>query len=41
MTSAATLNWNPQALWQRLQPLLPGLAIEVVARTDSTNTQLL
>lgn len=41
MTSIATLNWNVQALWQRLQPLLPGLAIEVVARTDSTNTQLL
>ncbi|MCK6422771.1 MAG: biotin--[acetyl-CoA-carboxylase] ligase [Aquabacterium sp.] len=41
MTTTATLNWNVLALWQRLQPVLPGLAIEVVARTDSTNTQLL
>lgn len=33
--------WGTEALWQQLEPLLPGLSIEVVARTDSTNTQLL
>jgi BirA family biotin operon repressor/biotin-[acetyl-CoA-carboxylase] ligase len=35
------LQWGAEALWQRLSPLLPGLSVEVVARTDSTNTQLL
>jgi BirA family biotin operon repressor/biotin-[acetyl-CoA-carboxylase] ligase len=35
------LQWGAEALWQRLEPLLPGLSVEVVARTDSTNTQLL
>jgi BirA family biotin operon repressor/biotin-[acetyl-CoA-carboxylase] ligase len=35
------LHWGAEALWQRLEPLLPGLSVEVVARTDSTNTQLL
>lgn len=33
--------WGTEALWQQLEPLLPGLSIEVVAHTDSTNTQLL
>ncbi len=44
MTTADThppLRWGAEALWQRLQPLLPGLSVEVLARTDSTNTQLL
>jgi BirA family biotin operon repressor/biotin-[acetyl-CoA-carboxylase] ligase len=40
MTVAHT-RWNTEALWQQLEPLLPGLSIEVVARADSTNTQLL
>jgi BirA family biotin operon repressor/biotin-[acetyl-CoA-carboxylase] ligase len=35
------LQWHAEALWQQLEPLLPGLSVEVVARTDSTNTQLL
>ena len=35
------LQWGAETLWQRLEPLLPGLSVEVVARTDSTNTQLL
>lgn len=35
------LNWGAEALWQQLAPLLPGLSIEVLARADSTNTQLL
>lgn len=38
---AGHLRWRAEALWQRLEPLLPGLSVEVVARTDSTNTQLL
>lgn len=34
-------NWKVEALWQQLSPLLPGVSIEVVARTESTNTALL
>jgi BirA family transcriptional regulator, biotin operon repressor / biotin---[acetyl-CoA-carboxylase] ligase len=33
--------WSAEALWQQLEPLLPGLSVEVVARTDSTSTRLL
>lgn len=33
--------WGTEELFERLSPLLPGLSIEVLARTDSTNTQLL
>lgn len=40
-TDARNAGWNAESLWQRLEPLLPGLSIEVVARADSTNTQLL
>jgi BirA family transcriptional regulator, biotin operon repressor / biotin---[acetyl-CoA-carboxylase] ligase len=41
-TSArAPLHWGAETLWQQLEPLLPGLSVEVVARTTSTNTQLL
>ena len=39
--SAAATHWGAEALWQQLDPLLPGLSVEVVARTDSTNTRLL
>lgn len=34
-------HWHVEALWQQLEPLLPGISIEVLARTDSTNTALL
>jgi BirA family biotin operon repressor/biotin-[acetyl-CoA-carboxylase] ligase len=35
------LHWGAEALWEQLQPVLPGLSVEVVARLDSTNTRLL
>jgi len=35
------MHWGAEALWERLEPRLPGLSIEIVARTDSTNTRLL
>ena len=35
------LNWGATALWERLEPLLPGISVEVLARADSTNTRLL
>ena len=38
---AAHLQWGAEALWKQLVTLLPGLSVEVVARTDSTNTRLI
>ena len=38
---APALHWDAEALWQRLEPLLPGLSVEVVARCASTNSTLL
>ncbi len=35
------IHWGAEALWQQLEPLLPGLSVEVVARTASTNSALL
>lgn len=35
------LAWGAQALWDQLRPLLPGFSVEVQARVDSTNTQLI
>ena len=37
----AHLRWGVEALRAQLQPVLPGLEIEVVPRLDSTNTRLL
>jgi BirA family biotin operon repressor/biotin-[acetyl-CoA-carboxylase] ligase len=39
--SEPSIHWGAEALWQELAPLLPGLSVEVVARTQSTNTALL
>lgn len=36
-----SLQWGAESLWQRLEPLLPGLSVEVVARSVSTNSALL
>lgn len=36
-----SLQWGAESLWQRLEPLLPGLSVEVVARCASTNSALL
>ncbi len=35
------LPWGAEALWSQLEPLLPGLSVEVVARSVSTNSELL
>ena len=37
----AALEWGAQALWQQLVPLLPGLSVEVLRSTPSTNSALL
>lgn len=41
MSDLHHLHWGAEALWQQLEPLLPGLSVEVVARVDSTNSRLL
>jgi len=41
MSDTSHLQWGAEQLWQALEPLLPGLSVEVVARCESTNTQLL
>ncbi len=41
MSEGGHLHWGAEALWEQLQPLLPGISVEVVARTDSTNSRLL
>lgn len=35
------LHWDAETLWQDLEPQAPGLSIEVLAETDSTNTRLI
>jgi BirA family biotin operon repressor/biotin-[acetyl-CoA-carboxylase] ligase len=35
------LRWGAEALWQQLEPLLPGLSVEIVRHTSSTNSALL
>jgi BirA family biotin operon repressor/biotin-[acetyl-CoA-carboxylase] ligase len=39
--TSAPLSWHADALWQLLEPYLPGISVEVMARVDSTNTVLL
>lgn len=35
------LDWGAESLWLALEPVLPGLTVEVVAAIGSTNTELL
>jgi len=39
--SSSHLQWSAEALWQQLEPYLPGISVEVLARAESTNTLLL
>jgi BirA family biotin operon repressor/biotin-[acetyl-CoA-carboxylase] ligase len=41
MNATAHLTWSADALWRMLEPHLPGISVEVVARAESTNTLLL
>jgi BirA family biotin operon repressor/biotin-[acetyl-CoA-carboxylase] ligase len=41
MSTAPHLHWGAEALQQTLQPLLPGLSVEVLARVASTNSLLI
>ena len=39
-TPPPPLRWPAEALWQSLEPLLPGLTVEVLPRIDSSNSEL-
>jgi BirA family transcriptional regulator, biotin operon repressor / biotin---[acetyl-CoA-carboxylase] ligase len=39
-TDALQLSWPTQALWAALDPLLPGVAVEIMSRVESTNSAL-
>ncbi len=39
--AVAPLRWPLEALWAQLEPLRPGLTVERLIETDSTNTRLL
>lgn len=41
MPAPTHLTWQAETLWQRLEPLLPGLTVEVLAEAGSTNALLL
>lgn len=39
--TGVSVGWGSQQLWERMSPLWPGLAVEVVARVGSTNTEMI
>jgi BirA family biotin operon repressor/biotin-[acetyl-CoA-carboxylase] ligase len=41
MSNEPLPGWGAEALWSQLEPLLPGLSVEIVRSTASTNTALL
>jgi BirA family biotin operon repressor/biotin-[acetyl-CoA-carboxylase] ligase len=38
---APTLQWPAEALWQAVEPLLPGFSVEILPELASTNTELM
>jgi BirA family biotin operon repressor/biotin-[acetyl-CoA-carboxylase] ligase len=36
-----TIRWQAEAIWEQVQPLLPGFTIEILPTVDSTNTELM
>ena len=43
MTAASQepIRWPAEAIWQAVEPQLPGFTIEIVPSIDSTNTELM
>lgn len=39
--TALSLRWPAEALWQAVEPRLPGFSVEVLPSIDSTNTELM
>ena len=40
-TLAPALQWPAEALWQAIEPLLPGFSVEILPELASTNTELM
>ncbi|MFM6992707.1 MAG: biotin--[acetyl-CoA-carboxylase] ligase [Rhodoferax sp.] len=40
-TLAPVLQWPAEALWQAIEPLLPGFSVEILPELASTNTELM
>ena len=38
---SALQHWQAEAIWEAMQPLLPGFTVEVLPSIDSTNTELM
>lgn len=36
-----TIRWSAEAIWEQVQPLLPGFTVEILPQIDSTNTELM
>lgn len=36
-----TIRWSAEAIWEQVEPLLPGFTVEVLPQIDSTNTELM
>jgi BirA family biotin operon repressor/biotin-[acetyl-CoA-carboxylase] ligase len=36
-----TIRWFAEAIWEQVEPLLPGFTVEVLPQIDSTNTELM
>ena len=41
MSNQAPIRWPAEAIWQAVEPQLPGFTIEIVPSIDSTNTELM
>ncbi|WP_313070785.1 biotin--[acetyl-CoA-carboxylase] ligase [Melaminivora sp.] len=41
MSVALPIPWPAEALWQQVEPLLPGFSVEVLASIDSTSSELM
>lgn len=35
------MNWPAEAIWQAVEPLVPGFTVEILPELDSTNTELM
>lgn len=41
MTAISPLRWPAEALWQAIDPILPGFTVEVLPQIDSTSSELM
>ena len=41
MMATPPVHWNAEALWEAVEPQLPGFSVEVLPTIDSTNTELM